>query len=259
MASTTISRTWYNTLVDDSGGGTDGTIIDKADFDAILDAIDGILATDVEFGASVTANGAVAAIGGTVTGSTPVLEGSQTWNNGAVSFDGILLNVTDTASAAAARLLELKVGGSSKFRVTKDGAVYERGRTSPIGEWTAPAFNAANFSGFGTMTWTVASGDVGAYAYSLIGKSMIVLIFLSSTTVAGTPTSQLMVAIPGGFTAAKAASEMCQIIDNGSRTTGLLQVAAAGTTVDISRLDAANFTASTDNTFVRGTIIFEVQ
>jgi hypothetical protein len=35
-----ISRTWYNTLVDDSGSNLDGTVIDKADFDAILDAID---------------------------------------------------------------------------------------------------------------------------------------------------------------------------------------------------------------------------
>jgi hypothetical protein len=35
-----ISRDWYDTLVDDDGSGTTGSIIDKADFDAILDAID---------------------------------------------------------------------------------------------------------------------------------------------------------------------------------------------------------------------------
>lgn len=39
----TISRTWYDTLIDDSGSGTDGSVIDKADFDAILDAVDAIL------------------------------------------------------------------------------------------------------------------------------------------------------------------------------------------------------------------------
>jgi hypothetical protein len=37
-----IDRTWYNTLVDDDGSGTTGTVIDKADFDAILDAIDAL-------------------------------------------------------------------------------------------------------------------------------------------------------------------------------------------------------------------------
>jgi len=45
--STTISRTWYNTLVDDSGSNLDGSVIDKADFDAILDAIDAIFADDI--------------------------------------------------------------------------------------------------------------------------------------------------------------------------------------------------------------------
>jgi hypothetical protein len=38
-----LDRTWYNTLVDDSGGGTDGTIIDKADIDALMDAVDAAL------------------------------------------------------------------------------------------------------------------------------------------------------------------------------------------------------------------------
>lgn len=39
-----LDRTWYNTLVDDSGLGTDGTILDKADIDALMDAVDAALA-----------------------------------------------------------------------------------------------------------------------------------------------------------------------------------------------------------------------
>ena len=35
-----LDRTWYNTLVDDSGSGLDGSIWDKADVDALMDAID---------------------------------------------------------------------------------------------------------------------------------------------------------------------------------------------------------------------------
>lgn len=35
-----VGLTWYNTLVDDSGGGTDGTILDKADFAALIADID---------------------------------------------------------------------------------------------------------------------------------------------------------------------------------------------------------------------------
>lgn len=40
-----IDRTWYNTLVDDSGLGQDGSSWDKADVDSLLDAIDALLVT----------------------------------------------------------------------------------------------------------------------------------------------------------------------------------------------------------------------
>src|SRR5262245_54888275 len=39
-----LDRTWYNTLVDDSGSGTDGTIWDKAAVDSLMDDIDAALA-----------------------------------------------------------------------------------------------------------------------------------------------------------------------------------------------------------------------
>jgi hypothetical protein len=58
---------------------------------------------------------------GTITASTPALDASQTWNNAAVTFTGILANVTDTASNAASLLMDLQVGGVSQFKVTKDG------------------------------------------------------------------------------------------------------------------------------------------
>lgn len=59
--------------------------------------------------------------GATVAVSTPLLNLSQTWNAGGVTFTGAKLNVTDTASAAASLLLDLQVGGSSKFKVAKNG------------------------------------------------------------------------------------------------------------------------------------------
>ena len=54
-------------------------------------------------------------VGGTVTVSTPVIDAAQTWNNAAVTFTGIKLNVTSTASAAVSLLMDLQVGASSKF------------------------------------------------------------------------------------------------------------------------------------------------
>ena len=48
---------------------------------------------------------------------------SLVWNSAATTFTGLKLNVTDTASAAASNLLDLQVGGTSKFSVTPGGSV----------------------------------------------------------------------------------------------------------------------------------------
>ena len=43
-----LDRTWYNTLVDDDGSGTTGTIWNKAAVDGLLDSVDASLATVVD-------------------------------------------------------------------------------------------------------------------------------------------------------------------------------------------------------------------
>src|SRR5690349_8409032 len=52
-------------------------------------------------------NKALTITGATVTASNPILNLSQTWNNAGVTFTGLLLNVTNTNSAAASLLVDL--------------------------------------------------------------------------------------------------------------------------------------------------------
>lgn len=66
--------------------------------------------------------GALTVGGKTVTTDAPVINLSQTWNNAATTFTGFKLNVTDTASAADSKLLDLQVNGVSKFDL-RDGAL----------------------------------------------------------------------------------------------------------------------------------------
>lgn len=47
-----------------------------------------------------------------------IYELAQTWNNGAVDFDAISVDVTNTASGSGSKLLNLKIGGSSRFNVS---------------------------------------------------------------------------------------------------------------------------------------------
>ena len=58
----------------------------------------------------------------------------DTWNDAGTTFTGIGLNVTDTDSASDSLLMDLQVGGSSKFSVRKNGH---------IGILTAPSLSFA--------------------------------------------------------------------------------------------------------------------
>lgn len=49
--------------------------------------------------------------------SFPAINVSQTWNNAAAAFTGLLFNVTNTASAAGSLLLDLQVGGASRISI----------------------------------------------------------------------------------------------------------------------------------------------
>jgi hypothetical protein len=48
---------------------------------------------------------------------------ADTWNNGATTFTAIKMDATDTASAADSLLLDLLIGGGSKFSVDKAGRI----------------------------------------------------------------------------------------------------------------------------------------
>jgi hypothetical protein len=62
--------------------------------------------------------------GNALTTSASFYSQTGTWNNGAVTFPGAYkLNITDTASAAGSLLMDLQVGGVSKFKVDKAGVL----------------------------------------------------------------------------------------------------------------------------------------
>lgn len=77
-------------------------------------------------GQTITAAANTSALSATysVTGAntTPLLDLSGTWNTTVIAR-GILLNITDTASASGSSLLDVQTGGASRFRVEKDGRI----------------------------------------------------------------------------------------------------------------------------------------
>jgi hypothetical protein len=136
----------------------------------------------------------------------------------------------------------------------------ERGRAAKIGEWTAVAFDAANFTGNGAQTWTLTSGDQLSFTYTLIGKSMTVSGYFNNTTVGGTPNTDLRVVIPGGFVSNGLVIDIARVQDNGAAfAAGVVYVLSAGTTINFQKLDASNWSAATNATVIQFSLTFPVQ
>jgi hypothetical protein len=109
--------------------------------------------------------------GTTVVTSTPVIAATQTWNDGAVTFKGMSLTITDTASAAASLFLDFLVGASSKFSVSKAGAVIAAATV---------AFTGGTFTT--TLISTTAQATLGALAAT---QASVYASTVSGTTLQG--------------------------------------------------------------------------
>ncbi len=70
-----------------------------------------------------TMTGALNIGNGVLVASAPTLNLSQEWNNAAVVFTALDVNVTDDASDSLSRLLDLRKGGTTQFFVDKNGNV----------------------------------------------------------------------------------------------------------------------------------------
>ena len=112
--------------------------------------------------------------GKTVTTSTPLFDATQTWNDAAVTFTAMKLDVTDTASASDSLLMDLQVGGTSKFKIDRganavfnghnnyvkvgtNGGFYGSGTRLVLGPTTAGwvvKINAAQTGRDGSIGWS---------------------------------------------------------------------------------------------------------
>ena len=102
------------------------------------------------------ANTFLSLTGGTVAGGTRTTSGStltitETLNNAGVTFPGALVvDVTDTASAAGSLLMDLKVGGVSKLAVKKQyGVIQLSDANGAVNFYSTPGNIGAQYSLYG--------------------------------------------------------------------------------------------------------------
>ena len=93
---------------------------------------------------------------------------TDTWNNAGISFNGIKLNATDTASAAGSKLLDLQINGASKLAVGKTGTVTATGLIEstvggfrfPDGTTQTTKATVNSVSGTGTVNGITLTGTI---------------------------------------------------------------------------------------------------
>ena len=125
--------------------------------------------------------------------------------------------------------------------------------------WTTVAFDAAQYTGSGGMTWGVGAADVVTFKYLVLGTTMFVMGVWNTTSVTAPLGTMLKVKIPGGYVAASSARDTNQATDAGTVVASQVRVDAGSTTIDILRQDGANWAAATNTTTVRVHTFFEVQ
>lgn len=122
-------------------------------------------------GGGIGAGGAFNNAQGTITAAAAVLSSTSTWNNGAITFTGWQLNVTDTASATGSLFLDLQVGGSSRFAVNKRGHLVLNNSTltatSTVIDITQTFNSPGNFLSLFRAAVTFTAGSTGSYIFDL--------------------------------------------------------------------------------------------
>jgi hypothetical protein len=275
-----LDRTWYNTLIDDDGSNTVGSLWNKASVDHIYDDVDAELAR-LDVAAVVgrsdtgtlhnwapglsgttlivwsgTADLIVTGFAATAIGQRVTFRNTGTkvayfpHNSGSSSFGNRLQNAATSAATPVAP------GGAASW--VRDGSAWQL-VSHMQGAWVTPAYSAANFTS-NVGSWTVDAGDIATYAYRLSGRDLVVSWYLQTTSVTGTPT-QLRIAIPGGYTAAKASLHPLVHDDNAAGNAGsfCLLTGAGATTIDnFKAYGAGAFANATNTTRLFSTITIEI-
>ncbi len=104
-------------------------------------------------GGAVTATGLTVAAG-TLTANTP-FSFSQTWNNAGVTFSGVLIDITNTASNAASRLFDIQDGaGGHLFQVAANGNIIVNGTSQMGGTATQTGSGRFTVQSSGGFSWS---------------------------------------------------------------------------------------------------------
>lgn len=238
IAAASISATDRMPLVDDIGGVPTTYGATVADLrSAFMKGGAGFTGTDyLALGAGTIPTTGMIRVGqgAIATASSPLINSTVTWNDAAVTFTHILVNLTNTASNAASLFADYQVSAASKWKLTALGAVTQAGNlTISAGGLTVTAGTSALQGITGTTYVGSSTGQFGGTLTVTSGGAAIT----GNSTITGTL---------GGLTGLTVASGGASITGN-STITGTLG-GLTGLTV------ASGGAAITGNSTITGTL-----
>jgi len=179
--------------------------------------------------------------------------------NNRIHFSG--LPSTAPALVRNASALEARLVDDSALVEFSAKALREHGRAVPMGEFIAVPYNAADFTGYGSMLWNVEDTDFIYAAYTLIGKTMFLSFQINTSSIAGTPSTLLYMKIPGGFVASHTILGTACYVRNGASAAllnGYLVASAGFDKLGIAKVEETAFVLSNHTTYVYANAVIPV-
>lgn len=272
-------RSW----TDDDGTGTTGTILDNAELQRVYDDVDArwtlgsYFATGTQDNVSLTNAGVEADVLVCQNTADVLITGFQAPASPAkpgkpllivsVGSGNVFLAHAHGSSSAANRMFNRATSGYTGLKAGRGYAsyYYDAGaslwimRSHDQGGYLAATFDAGNFTGNGSMTWTLASGDRTS-GYWLRGNHLHYHFELVTTSVGGTLNTQLQInqADWGGYTLSGSQYRRLAVaLDNGSSVADAYVAAVSGSTLAALKI-SGNWATSADNTYLYGDFDSEV-
>jgi len=263
--------TSFLNLVNDDGSNTVGTLIDKAEIQALLM---GTYLTRTDTGAvnnwapgvdghtfTAWAGASDATFSGCAGGQAGLLHVVRNTGTKVAYFlhaSGLSSAANQYANSVTSGATPIAPGGYIAHRHT--GSVWQL-VAHEQGAWIAPAWVQAHFTGNGSMTWLVEVGDVGTSRYRLTGRTVTYAFNFLTTTIAGTPNTQLQISNAqwGGYTIAAVIYQQGMAFANdGTVRAAYSQAPASGTAINLITTAATAWAAVVNAGYFAGTITAEV-
>jgi hypothetical protein len=170
-------------------------------------------------------------------------------------------------STFANRLTNFARSGNTSLAAGFGAATYEYDATVAAPGWRLVSheqgafishpYSAGDYTGNGSMTWTVGSDDVVTFDYFLSGRQITVLLVLANTTVGGTASTQLSVVLPGGFNGGSTFRGPFVAFIPAGMTLGRFLLSGGSASIVLT-LGGTNWTLGTNNTTIEAVIVGQV-